>query len=408
VGSRAYLEGKNFIPRDQILEHVSLSVSRNAIARIPGIVDFAEANVIKRPLKIYDINGKPLFFDYAIKRGAKTLGTVRAAASKILGSPVIAYEMGPRYWNFKVAVKKLIPRVKKKYPRGRIRRTRLVCYSYPKLGVMFEITDERGEPSRLIFDVADLSLIPEKPPKPGVEGAYAWSFYDALPEDARKLRLERYNLFDKWRLEIPASKRETLRRARTLTRVQAMAVKEAWWPIDWKITVTRRLQFCPHYREYEPRSHHCFVLHGQEENDYCAVATCQMILCYYRYYYSQDDIAPALGYNGGCPPDQSAGYEQLSCNHLDATYDTSPEWNEARDQIRALHPLKSGVTGHARACAGYSYVWHLFGGGIEDRKLLIYDPSPWNENLKLAGSVYWEEWDSIYHTNFIYTRLLCP
>jgi hypothetical protein len=53
-------------------------------------------------------------------------------------------------------------------------------------------------------------------------------------------------------------------------------------------------------------------------NDYCAVATCQMILWYYRYYYTQNQIAPALGYSagGGCPSDQSTGYESLSNNHI--------------------------------------------------------------------------------------------
>lgn len=171
--------------------------------------------------------------------------------------------------------------------------------------------------------------------------------------------------------------------------------------------MTKQLQFCTHYNYNEIRSHHCFVLHAQQKWDYCAVATCQMILCYYRYYYTQDQIAPALNYSpGGCPPDQSAGYEQLSCNHLDATYDTSPTWEEARDQINAIHPLKSGVPGHARACAGYSYVWWLF--GITDRRLYIYDTWPWNADYKLGGAVYWEDWDTITHTNYVFTRLLCP
>jgi len=404
--SKKYLEEKNFISRNGRLEHATSSVLRGAAAGIPEIVDWTRGNVIKRPLKIYDINGKPLFYDYAVKRGAKTIGTVRMGASKILGTPAIAHEMGPRYWDFNVAVKKLIPKVKKKHPRGKIRRTRLVCYSYPKLGVMFEVTDGRRDSSRLIFDVADLSLIPEKPPDLEIEGAYAWSFYDAVHEDERKTRLKRYNQFNEWRLEIPEKKREMLRRERTLVRAQDLAYKADWFP--WKITKTKKLQFCPHYNYNETRSHHCFVLHGQQKNDYCAVATCQMILDYYRYYYSQDDIAPALDYGpGGCPSDQSPGYETLSCNHIDAAYDTTPNWTEARNQINDLHPLKSGIPGHARACAGYSYAKWLF-GGISDKKLYIYDPWPWNADYKLGGAVYWEDWDSITHTNFIFTRLNCP
>ena len=82
------------------------------------------------------------------------------------------------------------------------------------------------------------------------------------------------------------------------------------FPLKYSIGATKLLQYCTHYGHTHARSHHCFVLHGQQVNDYCAVATCQMILCYYRYYRSQDDIAPSLGYStgGGCPADQSPGY----------------------------------------------------------------------------------------------------
>jgi len=400
--SERYLEDANLISKDELLENVSLSMLRSSLAGIPGIADWSRAEIKKEPLEIFDINGKPLFSDYALKRGTEIIGTVRAGTSKILGSPVIAYEAGPRYWDPEVAVKKLTSRVKKEYPRQKILGTKLVCYSYPKLGVMFEMIDEQGKKSRLIFDVADLSLIPEKPPKPDIEGAYAWSFYDSLSEDVRKIGLRRYDKFNKWRLKILEKTRKNLRISKTLTPFVDKIICKI------KINVTKQLQFCTHYNYNEARSHHCFVLHAQQKNDYCAVATCQMILCYYRYYYTQDDIATALGYGpGGCPPDQSAGYEQLSCNNLDATYDTSPTWEEARDQINALHPLKSGVPGHARACAGYSYVWWLC-DGIKDKKLYIYDPWPWNADYKLGGAVYWEDWDSVTHTNYVFTRLLCP
>lgn len=74
---------------------------------------------------------------------------MRACASKILGVPVISYEIGPRYWDFEVAVKKMIPEVKKEYPRLKIIGTKLVCYSYPKLGIMFEMIDEKGSHTAL-------------------------------------------------------------------------------------------------------------------------------------------------------------------------------------------------------------------------------------------------------------------
>ena len=176
-----------------------------------------------------------------------------------------------------------------------------------------------------------------------------------------------------------------------------------------KTTKSRTLQYCNHYAETEPRSHHCFSLHAQQVNDYCAVATCQMVLCYYRYYFTQDTIAPSLGYSagGGCPPDQSPGYETLTCKHIDAAFDSAPTWNKARTEIDGLHPFKSGVPGHARACAGYSSTTWIF-SSITEKKLYIYDPWPWNADLKLGGAVYWEDWDSITHTNYVTTRIDCP
>ena len=162
------------------------------------------------------------------------------------------------------------------------------------------------------------------------------------------------------------------------------------WPLAsrsrFSRTTTKLLQFCSHYAYNAARGHHCFSLHGQQVNDYCAVATCQMILCYYRYYFTQDQIAPACGYTAGngCPADQSPGYESMSCNHIDASFDNAPTWQKARDQIDALHPFKSGVPGHARACAGYSRTVFTFGGTTEE-KLYIYDPWPWNANFAVAG-----------------------
>lgn len=395
------LEDKNFIVKNELLEHVSLSVLRDAKAGLPFLEEWPKGTVRKRPLEIYDINGKLLFCDYTITRGKNVLGTVRANASKIMGNPILSHEIGPRRWNYPAAVKKLTPMVRKKYPRNRITGRKLVCYSYPKLGVMFSMIDAKRRRSKLIYDVASLSLVPEKPARAGYEGISAWSLYDSVSEAKRKTGLREYARSNKLRMSIPTNIRARFKKARALTTV-AVAVK---WPL-FKYS-RKLLQFCSHYDYNESRSHHCFILHGQQKNDYCAVATCQMILCYYRYYYTQDEIAPHLNYTpgGGCPADQSAGYEELTCDHLDATYDTSPTWAKAKTEIDGLHPFKTGVPGHARACAGYS---SLSLGMFTAQYLYVYDPWPWDADYKLGGAITWENWTSITHTNYITTQLTCP
>jgi hypothetical protein len=188
---------------------------------------------------------------------------------------------------------------------------------------------------------------------------------------------------------------------RTLDRIIADIVDI---DVIFRVT-TRELAFCSHYRSTEARSHHCFVLHAQQVNDYCAVATCQMVLCYYRYFYTQDQIAPALNYSAGsgCPANQSPGYQTLSNNHIIATFDSSPTFAEAKTQINNLRPFKTGIPGHARACAGYSEsLWYNI---QNSQSLKIYDPWPWNADFKLGGAVYWEDWNAVTHTNYVFTRL---
>lgn len=405
MASNPLKEDAHSISQGDLLEHASLGVMRNARIGLFGIKNWISGNVLNTPTKIYDINGKLLFLDFTVKEGSQILGYVRTGASKVIGLPVIAYEIGSRSWNYRTSVKECLRLAKRNYPKYKHVRTRLVCYSYPKLGIMLEMQKSDGQPFRRIYDIGTLKEVSEKKPKSGVEGVFAWSYYESLTDSERKKRIKRYDIMDKPRASLSKQKRAKIREARIVEKIDSIDAAS----LIYRRTVTKQLQFCPHYDYDESRSHHCFVLHGQQVADYCAVATCQMILDYYRYYYSQNDIAPALGYGpGGCPSDQSGGYETLSSQHLDAEYDASPTFEKARDEINALHPLKSGVPHHARAVAGYSYVvwiWRPLSLSITNKQLLVYDPSPWNGDYKIGGSLYWEDWDSITHTNFIYARI---
>ncbi len=355
-----------------------------------------------KALEIYDINGKLLFYDFAITSGKNQTGTLRAAANKAIGTPVVSIRLGPQKWNLETAKRKISEILKKKFSKYKVKGTRLVCYSYPKIGLQVNLTKDK-ESRSVIFDISDYAVIPEKPRKDNIEGSYAWSFLDSIDRKSVPSRLKRYKkLNDLTKKVFKKDYGIAIYKISDLYKVADLA------KISLKLRNEKKLKFCTHYRYDETGSHHCFILHAQQVNDYCSVATCQMILCYYRYYYSQNDIAPDLGYSSGsgCPPDVSAGYETLSNNHLNCSFDSSPTWNEARDQINLLQPMKSGVPGHARAIAGYStsnYI--ILSSPTADKKLYIYDPWPWNADLKAGGDIYWEDWDSITHTNFVYTEL---
>ncbi len=391
------------IPKEELFEHVKISASLVTLGCLPGTQAWQNAKILKLPIKIFDINGELLFQDYPIKteQEGRLVGHIRASVRKDLGSPIVAYELGDRYWSFNVAVEKLKPIFSRKFPKLQVKAIKLVCYSYPKLGVMFEAVDPSGAAIRQIYDVASLNPVPEQKERRSIEGFYAWSYLDSLKE-AKASRLRRYEQVKKNFLEIPEAERIAMLKADVFRKY---IVESKYLDKFSRFLKTKLLQYCTHYNYDEVRSHHCFVLQGQEVDDYCAVATCQMILCYYRYYYTQNQIAPALGYTAGsgCPSDQSSGYKSLTCNHLTAAFDSTPTFSEAKAQIDALHPFKSGISGHARACAGYSS--NLLTGV---NRLYIYDPWPWNANFKLAGTVTWEDWDSPTKTNFVTSKLTCP
>jgi hypothetical protein len=390
------------IPQEEIFQYAKTSANIETLSSLPGTEAWKRGKILKTPTKIYDINGELLFQDYPIKseNGAYVFGHIRASARKDLGSPIIAHELGARQWDYNAAVEKLKPIFSKKFPNTKVKNTKLVCYSYPKIGVMFEAVNSSGAVIRQIYDVASLKAVPEKPDRPSIEGFYAWSYLDSLKE-TKNIRLRKFDQFKKKIAEIPEVERNAILAADVLRKYVDVT---KYGDIIKKLTQTKLLQYCTHYNYTEARSHHCFVLQGQQVDDYCAVATCQMILCYYRYYYTQDQIAPKLGYApGGCPADQSPGYETLTCNHLDASFDGSPTFAEAKAQIDALRPFKSGIYGHARACAGYSTNALT---GVN--RLYIYDPWPWNADFKLAGTVTWEDWDSPAKTNFVTAKLTCP
>jgi hypothetical protein len=403
MASKRYPEADLMIAQDERVAYAVIAVLKNATAGLPGTEHWVTGTVRKTPLRIHDVNGQPLFYDFEVGRGDEVFGNVRVAASKVLGLGVLATEIGPRAWSYDDAAKKLAPKVKREFAGAQISAPMLVCYSYPKLGVMFEIKTAKGQ-SQAIYDISSLDRVPDKPKGKDSEGFYAWSYYDSLSDSDRRARLARFSKVEGDLTGLSTALRRDILAARALPSLLDKAA------LNFRSTVTGLLQYCTHYPYTNPRSHHCFVLHGQQVNDYCAVATCQMILCYYRYYYTQDQIAPSLGYSagGGCPSDQSPGYKSLSCNHLNASFDSSPTWEKARDQIDLLRPFKSGIAGHARACAGYSYTRWIFGGGVADKKLYIYDPWPWNADYALGGAVTWEDWTAITHTNYVYANIKCP
>jgi hypothetical protein len=386
----------------QAFDAARLHVRRAWAGEVHGLEAWSGYEINKEPLIIHDLNGKILFYEFNVSSGKAQVGSIKASASRVIGSPVVTIEFGPRKWSRGEAIQRAEDEARKRLPHSRLSEPELVCYCYPKLGVRIYGEDDRQHPS-VIVDVADGSVV-ERVGKGEREGFAAYSFYDEVAEPQREVRLRRFEQADR---EMEALHRESdvlfeegpLEHA---AKIRDLLVSRSSGVLD------RISLYSSRVLKYGPRCspHDCFQLYAQQTNVYCAVATAQMILDFYRWNFGQDDIAAAMHTDAGgtSNPNQVAGYQALSNQTLVATFDGSADWAEAKAEIDANRPVKSGIPGHARACAGWKQQNLFVLGGAPKRWLLIYDPWPWNADLCAGGKIVWEDWDAVEHTNFITVR----
>ena len=374
-----------------------------------GVYGFEKGGVValeKKPLIIHDLNGQVLFYEFEVKDENEPVGSVKTSASRAIGSAVPQIQIGPRRWDPDYAFDKAKEKVKEEYHIANIAEVELVCYSYPKIGVRIYTYD--GE--SMIFDVASLSLV-DRYGSDELEGYTSWSFYNEIVEPDAATREKRWVLEDGYleaiKSEIPGIVEGRLEaKEQKETKMAIYKAHKSLGPvlrIPSPFISQKLIQFSPRCP-----THNCYALYAQQNNVYCAVATGQMLLDFYRYYYTQDEIAVAMDTTpfGTSNPGQVNGYKTLSNYCLKAVYDPTANWNEAKAEIDANRPLKSGIPGHARACFGWKrqIIFENPWQWLIKRWVYIADPWPWNANICSGGAMYWEDWDAITHTNFIYLR----
>jgi len=389
------------VDRDRALAHAQLTVRRDWAANIHGFKGWHQAELDPQPLVLHDLNGAELFYEFTLRRGNSAVGSVKASASRTLGSPVIAVETAPRRWDPDAAARKAREKAQKQFPKAEIKDTSLVVYGYPKIGVRVDLKTDDDLQS-VIYDVSSMVQItrfgPDQP-----EGLAAWSFYEtiALPHADKKIR--RWDLANRELDEVGRVAQNAF--ATAFTDREADTLRAS-------LALQSQFAFIEFYSsrvlKYGPRCtpHDCFMLYAQQTDVYCAVATGQMILDFHRWPYTQDQIATAMntGASGTDPDDQATGVESLTNNSMNATVDYTADWTEAKAEIDANRPLKSGIPGHARACAGWKRQNIFLISQPPRRWLQIYDPWPWNADICQGGGVVWEDWDAVTHTNFMYVR----
>lgn len=380
-------------------QHAQLALKRFWASGQPEFAGWNSFQIESDPLVLHDLNGAVLFYEFAVSDGRHVAGRIKVAASKSIGAPVATVEAGPRHWDPERAKEQALISLKDMYPEAKPVATELVCYAYPKVGVLVDFEDPKRGRASIIFDASDFLPI-SRYGSDEKEGVTSYSFYEEIVGDDAEKRVRRWELADKELDAVLAQEKEGK------LDVSKYTLKDYRDLLSPKTGLVHISLFSSKVIKFAPRCtpHDCFELRAQETNVYCAVATGQMILDFYRYYYSQTDIATAMGTDAGgtSNPGQVTGYETLSNDGLIATYDGTAAWAEAKAEIDANRPVKSGIPGHARACAGWMRQNISLVGQPPQKWLKIYDPWPWNADACVGGAVVWEDWEAVTHTNFIY------
>jgi hypothetical protein len=357
-------------------------------AVIPSAV-FQGASVARTGTPVYDVNGELLFYRMPVSRGKETVGYADMAAHPGLGGPLLSINRGVS-WDEKTVLKNAIAAARKAERGLRYDKIRFVAYSFPKLAIQFLLKEKEV----LMLEWMTWKAVPQAAAR--LETAPAnferWSLLDNT--DKRSLKSNANNLqtrIERWQKLFPEKKVPARQRRFQAHKLDPQSFQKAIM-VKFRGFDLRELHYSTNLADHHP----CYELRGQLTNVWCVAASVQMLLDFYRYNYAQTRLATELGLGtltnpNGLPYSQDGAVvtvlQNMTSNALTANMNTTPNWNEFRDEIRANRPLISFVPGHSRTVAGYV---RLSLAAISFRGLLVYDP--WPPTTGVITS--WENFDT--------------
>lgn len=306
------------------------------------------------PLEIFDSAGRLLFYEFASTLHDNVELRVRAAANSLLAAPVFSVTVGEQI-DMQSQIQRVIQKAVALGLTPAALPEALIAYSYPKLGLKCLMVDG----SEAVLDLFEFSVSPLSP------------------------TLETFLL----RAEVP-----TMWSLFDLSHPGSLGARQENW--DKNLAVVSDSEAGPtDAEEFVIETVRC---EPQQNERFCASACAKMILGAHGFAKSQEAIAIAMsiGDDGATNENQLRAYSELSSQALVARLDTTASFNEAKAECIARRPLKSGVPGHARVVAGYRVQKK---GVLATSWLWVLDPWPVG-----TGRTYWENWDAIPHSNFIY------
>ena len=364
--------------------------------QLRGIAGLVTATVATAPIVIDDLNGEPLYHDYALSSGGAVVGTIRCASNKKLGSPVISISHAAPGWSPDAALRLATEALHKQSPTARVVGSQLVCYANPKIGIRLNFETRPGAAQESgIFDASSGQPVGQSTDPDNQFTAY--SLLASLSNEIASRRSQ-FLASEQQIAAVTAASAATLA-SPTLPLPPPHALSPTL-PLPPPHLLVREglVQLSPYCPGSGPGNSH----YAQITDYFCVDASAQMLMEHYGWNYTQNQIAIAMdttaAQGGTTGAGLTSGFASLTHNSLTLTFDNgasrAQQFQDAITEVDANRPLFTQVPHHYRVCMGYQEsllvpIWSALGLG---QMLYIFDPWPWNPDLCKPGAAYWESW----------------
>ncbi|KKG07811.1 C39 family peptidase [Methanosarcina sp. 2.H.A.1B.4] len=336
-------ENNNYsITVEEAFKHANTRMIRFIVTDTQKFGSWEGASIDPKPLELYDINGQKLYYQFSVYKNNITIGKIDIGANKTLGQPIQVVEFNPIPFNMTEVMEKSIETAKNNYPAGEITSTKMVVYSYPKIGAITVVKDKTtGDEHRIFVDAYTLDVVPDEPTtetKPGVCSIY---------EQKSKNEIDQ-NLVE-WQKSDELTKSIEQAATNNGVNINLPVTEENVKKLSSDATITGRST--SKYLDID--------LCEQETDYYCAPACGQMIADYYYVSHTQDFIyqkmGPGYDIGGGVYNDNQVNYYQPSTG-LNKPHSTLSSFFSFADTITEINnnrPYVSIASEHSRVCSGY-------------------------------------------------------
>lgn len=297
-----------------------------------------EGATVGEPVLIYDTTGDPVLYDVPIVKNGDVVGIIGVWTKKNMGVPVYSLSLSPPELTTTKAEEIALKRAEEEG--AEVGPVKVVYYDFPKRAV--EVTLEKDGK---VFDKIIVDQVTN----------------EAISEDKIK----------------PFSSK--------VDKKKAQHALELWKEVDEQITTESKGEVSLLGIVQKVLN---VPLYGQQTTYYCSPASAQMILSYHGYWYTQAQIANAMGTTTSGTPigNIPTGIEEVTNYQVDAWNDWLWGWGTVTSEINNNHPYISNIAGHSRAARGYYY--DTLYPWIKYQR--INDPWPPQQ-----GQVYWENYYTV-------------